>query len=122
MHGQQRQIPQRLDLGVQRRGEPDVAHDRETDAAHGQEPDTAHHQVIMALCVVLKTPSLKDVPALQWKNWDGVKVYTVLVRHVKWAEFERFPDNEKINTLKSSISTLQEENAPHAEFKLSKIK
>ena len=49
----------------------------------------------------------KDVLSLQWKNWDGFKVYTVNARYVECAEFERFPDNEKIVLLKSDIGSLE---------------
>ena len=46
---------------------------------------------------------------MQWKNWDGVKVYTVSACYVEWAEFERFLDNEKIISIKSAISTLEKQ-------------
>jgi len=61
------------------------------------------------LCRVKSIKLKKDAPLLHWKNWDGVKVYTVNARYVEWAEFERFPDNEKIVLLKSSILALEEE-------------
>ena len=62
------------------------------------------------LCRVKKI-KLKNGVSLQWKNWEGVKVYTVNARYVEWVEFERFPDNEKIIALKSDITTLEEELA-----------
>ena len=61
------------------------------------------------LCRVKSIKLKANSPPLQWKNWDGVKVYAVNARYVEWAEFERFPDNEKINSLKSAIRTLEEE-------------
>ena len=55
----------------------------------------------------IKIIKLKNkTPPLQWNNRDGVKVYTVSALYVEWAEFERFPDNEKIISIKSAISTL----------------
>ena len=39
---------------------------------------------------------LKDDAPLMWKNWDGVKVYTVSARCVEHVEFEHFPENERI--------------------------
>lgn len=59
-------------------------------------------------CCRLKSIKLKNgAPPLSWKNWDGVKVYTVSARYVEWAEFERFPDNDKIKSLKNDISAME---------------
>ena len=44
-----------------------------------------------------------------WKNWDGVKVYTVSAQYVEHVEFEHLPDNERIVSLKSAINALQRE-------------
>lgn len=43
------------------------------------------------LCRVKKIKLKPGAPPLQWKNWEGVKVYTVNARYVDWVEFERFP-------------------------------
>ena len=55
----------------------------------------------------MKRVKLKcNSPPLQWKNWDGVKVYTTSARYVEWVEFERFPDSDKIKSIKAEIDTL----------------
>ena len=59
------------------------------------------------LCRVKRIKLKNNALPLQWKNWDGVKVYTVSARYVEWAEFERFLDNEKIISIKSAISKLE---------------
>ena len=61
------------------------------------------------LCRVQKIKFNNGTPPLYWKSWDGRKMYTVSVRYVEWVEFERFPDNEKILSLKSAIVRLENE-------------
>ena len=51
-------------------------------------------------CIKLKS----DAPPLHWKNWDGVKVYTISALYVEYVEFERFPDNEQMISLKTDIN------------------
>jgi hypothetical protein len=51
------------------------------------------------LCRVKSIKLKKDAPPLHWKNWEGVKVYTVNDWYVEWAKFERLPDNEKFVSL-----------------------
>ena len=36
-------------------------------------------------------------------------MYIVYAHYVEWAEFERFPDNEKIISIKSATSTLEKQ-------------
>ena len=54
-------------------------------------------------CIKLKS----NAPPLRWKNWDGFKVYTTSARYVEWAEFERFPENDRIKSKKADISNLE---------------
>ena len=61
------------------------------------------------LCRVRRIKLKHGAPPLQWKNWEGKKVYTTSARYVEWVEFEHFPDNEKIKALKEEIETLQNE-------------
>ena len=61
------------------------------------------------LCHVKRIKLKSDAPQLHWKNWDGVKVYTVSARYVEWDEFKRFPDNGKMKVLNSAISSALEE-------------
>ena len=63
------------------------------------------------LCRVKRIKLKRDAPQLHWRNWDGYKVYTTNARFVESAEFERFPDNEKITATKVAIATLEEEMA-----------
>ena len=57
------------------------------------------------LCRVKRIKLKNNALSLQWKNWDGFKFYTVSARYIELAEFEHFPDNKKIISIKSSIST-----------------
>ena len=73
----------------------------------------------------VKRIELKCVaPLLHWKSWDGVKVYTASARYVEWAEFERFPDNDKIKLLKCAItfSELEEDSDENSEVELNMMK
>ena len=49
-------------------------------------------------------------------------MYIVSACYVEWADFERFPDNEKIKLLKYSISALKEETDKHTRVGLKKMK
>ena len=60
------------------------------------------------LCRVISI-RLKDNAPLQWKNWDGYKVYTISARYCEYVEFEHFPENERIVSLKSKINGLNNE-------------
>jgi len=43
------------------------------------------------LCKVVKVKLRKNGRERQWKNWEGHKVWTVSVEHVRWVEYEHFP-------------------------------
>jgi hypothetical protein len=43
---------------------------------------------------------------MQWKNWDGKKVYTVNAGHVEYIELERFPVTDKILELSKKAKQL----------------
>ena len=43
------------------------------------------------------------------KNWDSFKVYTISVCYVVYVEFEHFPENEKISSLKYKLNRLEKE-------------
>ena len=58
------------------------------------------------LCRV-KRIKLKSGPLLlQWKNWEGKQVYTISDRYVEWVEFDRFPESDKIRSLKNEIESM----------------
>ena len=63
------------------------------------------------LCHVKRIKMKYGAPQLNWKNWDGLKVYTTSARYIEWVEFERFPDNKKITSKKSDVSALEQELA-----------
>lgn len=52
---------------------------------------------------------MKSGAQLVWKNWNGVKVYTVNARNVEWIEIERFPESQNIVSLRESIEKLEED-------------
>ena len=70
------------------------------------------------LCRVKHIKLKSDAPPLYWKNWDRVKVYTVSARHVEWIEFERFPEDDKRLSLKSTISQMEAEPNKHSKVEL----
>ena len=62
-------------------------------------------------CRVKSIKLKEDAPTLQWKNWDGKKVYTICARYVEYVEFEHFLDNEAMISLKKDIDVLEVEIA-----------
>jgi hypothetical protein len=44
---------------------------------------------------------------MQWKNWDGKKVYTVNAGHVEYIELERFPVTDKILELSKKSKAIE---------------
>ena len=65
----------------------------------------------VTLCRVKNIKLKEDAPPLRWKNWDGKKVYTTCAHYVEYVEFERFPDNEAMISLKKDIDALEVEIA-----------
>ena len=57
------------------------------------------------LCRVRNIKLKDNAPphAVQWKNWDGKKVYCTSARFVEYVELERFPESDKIVLMKSRI-------------------
>ena len=47
------------------------------------------------------------------ENWDRVKVYTTSAMFVEWIEFSRFPDSDKIKSLKNEIESISNEDSTH---------
>jgi hypothetical protein len=61
------------------------------------------------MCRVRRLQLKRGSPPLQWKNWDGKKVYTVNARHVEYIEMERFPLTDKILELSKKAKQLRDD-------------
>ena len=75
------------------------------------------------LCRVKSVKLKQGAPPLNWKNWDGKKVWCVSARHVEYVEFERFPVDERMVSLKATIQGLENEiNNENNRNELTKLK
>ena len=51
----------------------------------------------------------KSNQPLQWKNYDGKKVYTTNVSDVEYVEFEHFPKKIEQKSLECDVMVLKDE-------------
>ena len=62
----------------------------------------------------LKSVKLKsDAKSLQWKNWNGRKVWTVCATDVEWIELEHHPKTPEILMLEQNFNSLQHKDQIH---------